>query len=599
MSKRIEISFGDLKKAFRFTQASSFESQLRSSFRIPSISQIELLDESEAITPIADLQEGHCYKLNKAPLLDWTSRPFWQTKDPIHGLIHLPDVCLRFIDTPEFQRLRDLKQTGSCSLVYIGSHHTRFDHSVGVGWLGFRMVSSIAEKQPELQISSRDILCVTLAALCHDLGHGPGSHMWDSSILKRIGVDMPHEEMSLRIFDHIVDTTRERWRIMQRSEDPFDGLTEYDLTFIKAMIHPPKGEYTVDSVGRDLSKLFLMDIVSNKSNGIDVDRCDYIQRDCFNSGVRGVFDVDRLIRNVVVREVDGQLTMCWPQKDLEGIIEIFHTRDSLHRRVYQHRTNVSIESMFRDAILYAAPCIRIKNSSGEWLSFKDAQSDVSTFLKFSDWIFHFLMHGESFQIDWADPRIAEAKELLRDIQQRKIWKFVGTIMSNVDDHSKAKNELEKCSMGYIPAEQWELKTAMFSWGHGDRNPLENVPFFKKNFEEPMKPKPEDLSRVFVPAAFKEHALYVYVKSQDEEVRELAQDAFSLWCSDRGIESSLVDMSSVTLSKKSRKRSNEATDPENRPTTPARKSPARRSLQRHSSKASAASAKASPRRKKVD
>ena len=598
MTKRIEISCGDTRKAFRFNLLTSLEEQLRISFRIPSVSQIELVDFSGAIVPLGDLEDGGVYTLVKVAASDWTNRPLWQTKDPIHGLINLPDVCLRFIDTPEFQRLRDLKQTGSCYLVYIGTHHTRFDHSIGVAWLGFRMVSSIAERQPELQVTASDILCVTLAALCHDLGHGPGSHMWDSTILKNVGVDMAHEEMSLLIFDHIVTTTREKWRALQRTDDPFDGLTEDDLKFVKAIIHPPKGEYTVESVGRDPKKFFLMDIVSNKSNGIDVDRCDYIQRDTFNSGVRGVYDVDRIIRNVVVRDVEGKLTMCWPQKDLEGIIEIFHTRDSLHRRVYQHRTNVSIESMFRDAVLMAAPCIKVKNDAGDWLDFKGSQTDVTTFLHFSDWIFHLLLHGDSIRVDWDDPRVVQAKNLLKDIQYRKIWKFVGTIMGQVSDHAKARMELEKRSANFIPAEQWELRTAMFSWGHGDQNPLENVPFIRKNFYEPLKPKPEDLSRVFVPAVFKEHVLYVYVKSQDDEVRQLARDAFSQWCSERGIESSLVDMSSVTLSKKTRKRP--ATMGDGSPRTPAKKaSPSRRTLQRHGSKTSTTSSRCSPRRKKQE
>lgn len=553
MAKRIQVTYGSNEKAFRYSSSEGLEEQLKTSFRIPSTSNFELIDASEAVVPLRDLEDLMRYSLRKVVADDWSNRPMWQTKDPIHGLICLPDVCLKFIDTPEFQRLRDLKQTGSCHLVYIGATHTRFDHSIGVGWLGYKMVSSIAERQPELGVDTRDILCVTIAALCHDLGHGPGSHMWDSAILKRSGIDMPHEEMSLLMFDHMVKSTRERYALMRISEDPFDGLTDNDLKFIKALIHPPKEEYTLATVGRDTNKLFLMDIVSNKSNGLDIDRCDYIQRDTFNSGVRGVFDVDRLIRNVVIKEVEGKLTMCWPQKDLEGIVEIFRTRDSLHRRVYQHRTNVSLETMYRDAVLSAIPCMQIRNSQGEWLDFNKSQLDVTAFLKFSDWIFHYLLHGKDLRIDWDDPRALRAREILTNIQYRRIYKFVGTIMGKVDDYEKATRELEKCSGGFIPAEQWEMKTATFSWGHGEKNPLENVPFLRKNSDEPMKPKPEDLSRVFVPAAFKEHVLYVYIKTQDDEVRELARTAFSQWCTERGIESSLVDMSSVTLSKRARKR----------------------------------------------
>lgn len=576
--KRVEIVFGTERKAFKFSSISGLEDQLRLSFRIGSISKIELLaSDDDAVVPLQDLEEGGVYVVRKLHSVDsdWTCRPVWQTKDPIHGLIHLPDVCLRVIDTPEFQRLRDLKQTGSCHLVYIGATHTRFDHSIGVAWLGFKMVSSIAERQPELGITSQDILCVTLAALCHDLGHGAGSHMWDSAVLKRLGVEMSHEEMSLEIFDYIVEKIKQDWKKKQifSSDDPFDNLGEEDFQFIKAMIHPGDDDRRI---GRNSNKRFLMDIVSNKSNGIDIDRCDYIQRDTYNAGVRGIFDIDRLIQNVVIKEVDGLLTMCWPQKEMEGIIEIFHTRDSLHRRVYQHRTNVGIESMFRDAILTASPCIQIRNDKGEWLSFKDAQTDVSCFLHISDWIFHLLLHGQDLKIDWTDPRVVQARELLNDIQHRKIWKFVGTIVGQIDNQLKTRQELERCSGGFIPAELWELRTATFSWGYGDKNPLENVPFIQKNTDEPIKPKPEDLSRVFIPAAFREHCLYVYVKSQDPEIRELAQTAFSEWCTARGIESSLVDMSSVALSKRSRKR--HAHD--NGFATPARRvSPRNKKLQR--------------------
>ena len=554
MSRGVHITSGNEKKIFRYVTPSSLEVQLRSSFRIGSVTPFELLDGGNAIVPLSDLEDGGKYILRRIIGEDWSTRPMWQTKDPIHGLICLPDICVKFIDTPQYQRLRDLHQTGSCRLIYMGSHHTRFDHSIGVAYLAFRMVSSISERQPELHISSKDILCVTLAALCHDLGHGPGSHMWDSAVLKRLGVDLAHEEMSLLLFDQIVENLRERARLMKDRNDPLDGLDDADLKFIKALIHPPKEEYSFENVGRNSEKLFLMDIVSNKSSGLDVDKFDYIQRDTYNTGVRGVFDVDRLIRNVVVKECEGLLQMCWPQKELEGIIEIFHTRDSLHRRVYQHRTNISIESMFRDAVLSAAPCIKIRNDQGEWLDFKQAQADVSAFGKISDWFFHFLQFGQDFKVDWEDPRVEQARVLLGNIQKRKIWKFVGTLFGKIENYEVAKRELEKFSGGFITAEEWELKTAMFSWGQGDRNPLENVPFIKKSTDEPMKPKAEDLSRVFVPASFREHVLYVFVKSQDNQVREMARAAFTQWCGERGIENSLVDMSSVVLSKRAKRKS---------------------------------------------
>ena len=68
--------------------------------------------------------------------------------DPIHGRIEIPDYCVRIIDTPEFQRLRYLKQLGCTNFVFHGATHTRFEHSIGVSWLAGEWVRHLMNKQP-------------------------------------------------------------------------------------------------------------------------------------------------------------------------------------------------------------------------------------------------------------------------------------------------------------------------------------------------------------------------------------------------------------------------------------------------------------------
>ncbi|KAJ0065786.1 hypothetical protein NL108_018660 [Boleophthalmus pectinirostris] len=105
--------------------------------------------------------------------------------DPIHGQMEFHHFLVKIIDTPQFQRLRYLKQLGGAYFVYSGASHNRFEHCLGVAYLAGRLVQSLREKQPELGITDRDILCVQIAGLCHDLGHGPFSHMFDDMFIPK------------------------------------------------------------------------------------------------------------------------------------------------------------------------------------------------------------------------------------------------------------------------------------------------------------------------------------------------------------------------------------------------------------------------------
>jgi len=257
--------------------------------------------------------------------------------DPIHNFVKFDDWAMDFIDTPQFQRLREIKQLGSTYWVFPGACHKRFEHSLGVGYLARKLAKKLYTKQPDLELIERDIKCVCLAGLCHDLGHGPFSHIFDNVIVPRIrpnnGNKWSHEDGSVKMLRHLVN------------ENHIDIETE-DVEFIESLIlgKPKPGE-----------KQFLFDIVANSRNSVDVDKFDYLKRDCFHCNPSFYFDGNCLMESS--RVIDDQI--CYNYKEWSNIYDMFHTRYSLHKKVYNHPKGKAIELMIADAIQAANQFLRI------------------------------------------------------------------------------------------------------------------------------------------------------------------------------------------------------------------------------------------------
>ncbi|XP_046895387.1 deoxynucleoside triphosphate triphosphohydrolase SAMHD1-like [Hypomesus transpacificus] len=260
--------------------------------------------------------------------------------DPIHGLVPMHPLLVRIIDTPQFQRLRYIKQLGGVCYVYSGASHTRFEHSIGVSHLAGRLVKELKEQQPELEITCRDFLCVQIAGLCHDLGHGPFSHLFDGMFIPKVivGSTWKHEDASVAMFDYLVSNNT--------LEMEQHGLVlPEDLDFIKEQITGPidktPGKWPYK--GRPVEKSFLYDIIANKRNGVDVDKWDYFARDSYYLGLQSNFDHDRFIKFARVCKVDGKSQICTRDKEVDNLYDMFHTRFSLHRRAYQHKVVEAIQ----------------------------------------------------------------------------------------------------------------------------------------------------------------------------------------------------------------------------------------------------------------
>ena len=173
-------------------------------------------------------------------------------------------------------RLRNIKQLGACHYVFPSATHTRFQHSLGVAHLSRMMIETLQKNQSELNIDPETIENVEIAGLCHDLGHGPFSHLFDDALLRDTNhVNKVHEERSCQLFEYLVNDNK-------------IPLTNLRINIIKELIHPLNRSYL------NIPK-YIYQIVANVFNSIDVDKFDYLKRDSYTLGLSYSFDYTSLM----------------------------------------------------------------------------------------------------------------------------------------------------------------------------------------------------------------------------------------------------------------------------------------------------------------
>ena len=227
-------------------------------------------------------------------------------KDPVHRYVHVRDrVIWDLIATPEFQRLRRIKQLGTSNMTFHGAEHSRFNHSLGVYEIVRRIVGNFENRKNWKKEQRLLLLC---AALLHDLGHGPYSHSFE----KVFGLD--HEEFTRKII--LGDT----------------GVNHV-LRKVSASFPKKVAEVINKTYGDKL-------IVSIISSQIDADRMDYLQRDAYFTGVSyGHFDMERILR--VMRPREDQVVI--KESGMHAVEDYIMSRYQMYWQVYFHPVTRSAE----------------------------------------------------------------------------------------------------------------------------------------------------------------------------------------------------------------------------------------------------------------
>lgn len=368
--------------------------------------------------------------------------------DPIHGVIRITKLEKKIIDHPLFQRLRDIRQNTFLYKVFPSAMHSRFEHSVGVMHLSYEILKNldlnalIYNRKNEgvdlyLDIKKMPVSLIQelrIAALLHDVGHGPLAHQFDNfaidikdfkekckiegtqeydkiiSLSGNGGKKLSHEQVSCIFIKEIINELKREVKI--NSDDDEFYKTNINMINVESIIKilEKRYEFKNEMDGPDIYPL-LGSIIS--SSPIDADRMDYLLRDSYFSGVKyGIYDYGRLLMSFIPVKDGNKIYLAYKESGMDSILEFANARSGLYSQVYFHKTNRALSAMLNKACSGPQSFTVISlNHEGELI-------DLMKCFYLNNPDKHFLEHTLRNLIN------EDSKKIIDDIVRRNVWKKI-------------------------------------------------------------------------------------------------------------------------------------------------------------------------------
>jgi hypothetical protein len=327
-------------------------------------------------------------------------------RDAVHGDIEMGPLEVEIMDTPEFQRLRGIKQLGTAYLVFPSATHTRFEHSLGTSWMAHRILEVIRRTRA---VPSDEEQLIRVTALLHDITHIPFGHTLEDErrVLPRHDKDEERTAYFLR--------QSAIARILAR-----EGIQNNVISTLQS-----GGSYHSDIAG----------------GAISADLLDYLRRDTYFCGLSQYYD-PRIFESFVIE--NGRLVMNLEKHGmlrrdaLSELINLLRIRYSLSERVYFHHTKISSGAMISKAVelalrdgLNAEELRRLKDETLIWV-LRERFGQNST-------VSHLLNRLESRQLYRA------CHVLTVDIGEQKRQQIVDRFHHNVAEREAAEKSIAETS----------------------------------------------------------------------------------------------------------------------------------------------------------
>lgn len=321
-------------------------------------------------------------------------------KDPVHGWINIEDIR-KIVDNPLFQRLGYIKQLSSTHYAFPGAKHTRKEHCLGAMHLAEKYMN-VLSNSANIIVKPELVFCVKIAALLHDIAHGPYSHSFDSTVYKKIyKVHKGHDQHRYVLLDY------------------------FDLTI--------KQKNIIKSIWRNETK-WLSGIIQGV---VGVDRLDFSKRDAFYTGTSyGCFDLEGIIHSSSFEIIDNQIKLVYDSKIVKRVIQGLYTRLCMYEEVYLHKTSIAA------TILIEA----MMNESSKYINYENRCLDIGKFVFLNDsTVFSEIMFSTS-------DNLSKAKEYAQRLYLRKLPKLI--------NHKKIKGKNENVGIEFLDQNtvRWRSRT---------------------------------------------------------------------------------------------------------------------------------------------
>ncbi len=343
----------------------------------------------------------------------------YEIRDPIHGFIALSQKEVNLINTRAFQRLRRIRQLAMAFLVYPGTLHTRFDHSIGVMHIAGRICDRLKRTDKEREQ-------VRLAALLHDIGHGPFSHV------------------SEHLLDKHVPKPEEGGPVLEKIHEKITvDIVENDSE-IRKILSCEERQFVIEMIEGKTTRDFQRDIISSD---LDADKMDYLLRDSYFAGVKyGTYDLEKIIESCRVDRRGNESYLAISSKGIHALEQLLLAKQHMTQQVYHHRVR-----SISDAMIVRGIELAIDKENQEI-------TQLYRYDRTSEFIENYMEYHDERLIDLLKRCCQEkTRNIFNRLYERRLFKMIGELSLN-----SIKNPIDNRRLHQAEGKQirkWEERIA--------------------------------------------------------------------------------------------------------------------------------------------